>query len=134
MSEPFTIKGQRGELSLYYEDDMVAFDVAEYNKSPRHPDEEDRTRTDGVVSEMFVHYKELPGLIGQLDRMYQGIAQRVRTRAEDAAGWLVNAGVRPQDPARVSASEVKGNPDLMESVALHYLREAADLRRPELPF
>lgn len=134
MAKPYEYKGQRGMLSLYYEDDMVALDVSEYNRQPKHPGDEIREPVDGNEVEMFIHYKDIPNLVSVLDSMRHAIEQRVAKRANDAADQLRRAGVSPRDPAEVTALDMKRDASLMESVALFYLQEAADIRNPELPF
>lgn len=134
MAKPYEYKGQRGMLSLYYEDDKVAIDVTEYTRKPQHPDSETRELVDGATMEMFIHYKDIPNLVSVLDEMRQVIERRIAKRASDAADRLRRAGVSPRDPAEVTALDVRRDASLMESVALFYLQEAADIRNPELPF
>lgn len=122
----YSHNGRRGEISLCCEDEDIAIDVAEYPGT--------RGRKEPLVAEMFINYKAVPGLIAALERMRDTIEEKVRTRAEKAADALARAGVNPRDPAEVTALNVKRDPALMESVALFYLQEAADLRKPDLPF
>lgn len=122
----YSHNGRRGELSLFYEDEDVAIDIAEY------PRTSDGVRVD---AEMFINYKAIPGLIAALERMQGVIEEKVRTRAEKAAASLSDAGVNPKDPDGVTGVALKNDPATLESVALHYLQEAARLRAPiELPF
>lgn len=134
MAKPYEYKGQRGMLSLYYEDDKVALDVTEYTRKPHRLDSETRELVEGDTVEMFIHHKDIPELISALNGMRQAIEQRLTKRANDAADRLRRAGVSPRDPAEVTDFDVRRDPSLMESVALFYLQEAADLRNPELPF
>lgn len=134
MAKPYEHKGQRGMLSLYYEDDKVALDVTEYTRHPQHPDSETREFVDGKAVEMLIHYKDILDLVVALNEMRLTIERRVTKRANDAADRLRRAGVSPRDPAEVTALDVRRDASLMESVALFYLQEAADLRNPDISF
>lgn len=123
----YSHNGRRGEISLYYEDEDIAVDIAEYPTGPSGARRND--------AEMFIHYRAVPGLIAALERMQGVIEEKVRTRAEKAAASLSDAGVNPKDPDGVTGVALKNDPATLESVALHYLQEAARLRAPiELPF
>ena len=126
MTAPFEIKGKRGVLNLYFEDDELAIDVTEYNK---HPGSDHK-----LSVEMFMTYQQIGELIGGLSDMCDQLEERKNKRAQEAAEQLKCAGVSPRDPADVTASDLRRNPDLMESVALFYLNEVTDARTPEYPF
>lgn len=126
MSAPFEIKGKRGVLNLYFEDDDLAIDITEY-----------RTNTLTGLSpsvEMFVTYQQIGELIGGLNDMRDQLEERKNKRAREAALQLEKAGVSPRDPAEVTPEELRHNPDLQESVALFYLNEVHDARTPKYPF
>lgn len=124
----YSHNGRRGEISLYYEDEDIAVDIAEYPTGPSGARRND--------AEMFIHYKAVPGLIAALERMRDTIEEKVRTRAEKAAESLVRDGVNPQGPDELNGFSLKRDPEAMESIALYYLRKAAELRDPsdEMPF
>lgn len=126
MKTSFEIKGRRGVLNLYMEDDNLAIDITEY-----------RTNTLTGLSpsvEMFLTYQQIGALIEGLGNMRDEIDERKNRRAREAALQLEKAGVSPRDPAEVTPEELRHNPDIQESVALFYLNEVHDARAPELPF
>lgn len=126
MKEPFEIKGKRGVLNLYMEDDDLAIDITEYTKNAR-------TGLSPSV-EMFLTYQQIGELIEGLRNMRDEMNERKNRRAHEAALQLTKGGVSPRDPAEVTPEELRHNPDLMESVALFYLTEVQDARTPEYPF
>ena len=126
MKKPFEIKGKRGVLNLYMEDDDLAIDITEY-----------RTNTLTGLSpsvEMFLTYQQIGELIEGLSSKRDEMEERKRRRAREAALQLEKAGVSPLDPAEVTPEELRHNPDIQESVALFYLNEVHDARAPEYPF
>lgn len=126
MKTPFEIKGKRGVLNLYLEDDDLAIDITEY-----------RTNTlTGLPKsvEMFLTYQQIGELIEGLSSKRDEMEERKHSRAQEAALQLEKAGVSPRDPAEVTPEELRHNPDIQESVALFYLNEVNDARTPELPF
>ena len=126
MSLPFEIKGKRGVLNLFYEDDELAVDITEYAKD---------TATGRPRSvEMFLTIDQIGELIGELRERHQKLLDRKHKRAHDAAEHLMSSGVSPRDPDTVFPEQLKHTPDLMESVALFYLNKVTDARNPELPF
>lgn len=126
MSLPFEIKGKRGVLNLFYEDDELAVDITEYEK--------DTTTGWPRSVEMFLTIDQIGELISELRERHQKLLDRRSKRAHDAAGLLMVSGVSPRDPEVVPPQDLKHNPDLMESVALFYLNEVNDARTPEYPF
>lgn len=126
MSLPFEIKGKRGVLGLYTEDDELAVDITEYAKEPA-------TGYPRSV-EMYLDLDQIGELIGELRERRQTLLDRRSNRAHEAAELLSGSGVSPRDPEVVPPQEIKHNPDLMESVALFYLNEVQDARKPEYPF
>lgn len=126
MKKPFEIKGKRGVLNLYMEDDDLAIDITEY-----------RTNTLTGLSpsvEMFLTYQQIGELIEGLSSKRDEMEERKRRRAQEAALQLEKAGVSPRDPAEVTPEELRHNPDIQESVALFYLTEVNNVRTPEYPF
>lgn len=126
MKVPFTIKGRRGVLGLYFEGDDLAIDITEY-------------RTDTLTGlpksvEMFVTHGQIGELIEGLRSMRDEIEARKSRRAREAALQLEKAGVSPRHPAEVTPEELRHNPDLQESVALFYLNEVHNARTTEYPF
>lgn len=126
MAKHFEIKGRRGVLSLFYEGDSVAFNVTEYERGTENPG--DRT------SEMFVPVGRIEELIQQLLEMRTVINDRLAYLPKEVANQLEDFGVTEEDPSGVSNDALQSSADLMESVALFYLKKAADIRNPELPF
>ena len=126
MTTPFEIKGKRGFLNLYMEDDDLAIDITEYVKN-------DRTGLRPSV-EMFLTYQQIGELIAGLSGKRDEMEERKNQRAREAALQLTKGGVSPRDPAEVSPEELRRNPDIQESVALFYLNKVTDARNPELPF
>lgn len=126
MAKQFEIKGRRGVLNLFYEGDSVAFDVTEYEHGTENPG--DRT------SEMFVPVGRVEELIQQLLEMRTVINDRLAYLPKEVANQLEDFGVTQEDPNGVSNDALQTSADLMESVALFYLKKAADIRNPELPF
>ena len=126
MNLPFEINGRRGVLNLFWEGDEVAVDLTEYAK--------DRVTGYPRSVEMFLTIDQIEDLIGELRERHQKLLDRKRKRAHDAAEHLVSSGVSPRDPEVVPPQDLKHNPDLMESVALFYLNEVQDARKPEYPF
>lgn len=126
MSLPFEIKGKRGVLGLYSEEDELAVDITEYAKEPAtgYP----------LSVEMYLNLEQIGELIGELRERRQKLLDRRSKRAEEAALQLTKGGVSPRDPAEVTPEELRHNPDLMESVALFYLNEVQDARTPKYPF
>lgn len=126
MSLPFEIKGKRGVLNLFYEDDELAVDITEYAKD---------TSTGRPRSvEMFLNLEQIGELIGELRERRQKLVDRKQKRAYEAALQLTKGGVSPRDPAEVTPEELRHNPDIQESVALFYLNEVQDARIPAYPF
>lgn len=126
MTAPFEIKGRRGFLNLYFEDDELAIDITEYVKNAR-------TNLSPSV-EMFLTYQQIGELIEGLSGKRDEMEERKNRRAREAALQLMNGGVSPRDPAEVTPEELRHNPDIQESVALFYLNEVQDARTPEYPF
>ena len=126
MKTPFEIIGRRGVLNLYMEDDELAIDLTDYTKNPR-------TNLPKSV-EMFVTHEQIGELIEGLRNMRQHLGERKIQRAREAALQLEKAGVSPRDPAEVTPEELRHNPDIQESVALFYLTEVNNVRKPEYPF
>lgn len=126
MSLPFEIKGRRGVLNLFWEDDELAVDITEYAKDPTTG----RPRS----VEIFLTIGQIEELIGELRERRQKLLDRKHKRVHDAAEHLVSSGVSPRDPDTVFPEQLKHNPDIMESVALFYLNEVTDVRNPDLPF
>lgn len=126
MSLPFEIKGKRGVLNLFYEDDELAVDLTEYAK--------DTTTGYPRSVEMFLTIDQIEELIGELRERRQKLLDRKHKRAHDAAEHLMSSGVSPRDPDTVFPEQLKHNPDIQESVALFYLTEVNDARTPEYPF
>ena len=126
MTLPFEIKGKRGVLGLYTEDDELAVDITEYAK--------DTTTGHPRSVEMYLNLDQIGELIGELRERRQALLDRQSKRAHDAAELLRGSGVSPRDPEVVPPQDLKHNPDLMESVALFYLNEVQDARTPEYPF
>lgn len=126
MSLPFEIKGKRGVLNLYTEDDELAVDITEYAK--------DTTTGHPRSVEMYLNLDQIGELIGELRERHQKLLDRRSNRAHEAAELLSGSGVSPRDPEVVPPQEIKHNPDLMESVALFYLNEVTDVRKPKYPF
>lgn len=126
MTTPFEIKGKRGVLNLYVEDDELAIDLTEYAKNAR-------TGLSPSV-EMFLTYQQIGELIEGLNSKRDEMEERKNRRAREAALRLTKGGVSPRDPAEVSPEELRRNPDIQESVALFYLTEVNDARTPEYPF
>lgn len=126
MSLPFEIKGKRGVLNLFYEDDELAVDITEYAK--------DTTTGYPRSVEMFLTIDQIGELIGELRERHQKLLDRRSNRVHEAAELLRGSGVSPRDPEVVPPQDLKHNPDLMESVALFYLEEVNDARKPEYPF
>lgn len=126
MSLPFEIKGKRGVLGLYTEEDELAVDITEYAKEPA-------TGYPRSV-EMYLNLEQIGELIGELRERRQTLLDRRSKRAHEAAELLRGSGVSPRDPEVVPPQDLKHNPDLMESVALFYLNEVQDARTPEYPF
>ena len=126
MAEPFEIKGKRGFLNLYFEDDDLAIDITEYTKNARI----------GLATsvEMFLTYQQIGELIEGLSSKRDEMEVRKNRRAQEAALQLTKAGVSPRDPAEVTPEELRNNSDVQESVALFYLNEVQDARTPEYPF
>ena len=126
MKTPFEIKGRRGVLNLFWEDDELAVDLTEYAKDPTtgHP----------RSVEIFLTIDQIEDLIGELRERRQKLLDRKHKRAHDAAEHLVSSGVSPRDPDTVFPEQLKHTPDLMESVALFYLNEVTDARAPIYPF
>lgn len=95
MSTPFEIKGRRGVLNLYFEDDELAIDLTEY----------ERMTGPGFRGgfpksvEMFVTQEQIGELIEGLRNMSQRIGECKSQRAREAARQLEKAGVSPRDPA-----------------------------------
>ena len=126
MTTPFEIRGKRGALNLYMEDDDLAVDITEYTKN---------TLTGLSPSvEMFLTYQQIGELIEGLRNMRDEMNERKNRRAREAALQLTKGGVSPRDPAEVTPEELRRNPDIQESVALFYLTEVNDARTPEYPF
>ena len=126
MTAPFEIKGKRGVLNLYIEDDDLAIDITEYRKN---------TLTGLSPSvEMFLTYQQIGELIEGLSSKRDEMEERKLRRAQEAALQLTKGGVSPRDPAEVTPGELRHNPDVQESVALFYLNEVNDARTPDYPF
>ena len=126
MSLPFEIKGKRGVLNLFWEGDELAVDLTEYAK--------DTTTGYPRSVEMFLTIDQIEELIGELRERHQKLVDRKQKRAHEAALQLTKGGVSPRDPAEVTPEELRHNPDVMESVALFYLTEVNNVRKPEYPF
>ena len=126
MAEPFEIKGKRGFLNLYFEDDDLAIDITEYTKNARI----------GLATsvEMFLTHQQIGELIEGLSSKRDEMEVRKNRRAQEAALQLTKAGVSPRDPAEVTPEELRNNSDVQESVALFYLTEVNNVRKPEYPF
>lgn len=130
MKTPFEIKGKRGVLKLYIEDDDLAIELTEYAETLRSGFRVGLPKS----VEMFVTHEQIGELIEGLRNMRQHLVERKSRRAQEAALQLTKGGVSPRDPAEVTPEELRHNPDTQESVALFYLNEVNDARNPELPF
>lgn len=126
MTAPFEIKGKRGVLNLYFDDDDLAIDLTEYTTNPR-------TGLRPSV-EMFLTYQQIGELIEGLSSKRDEMEERKRRRAQEAALQLTKGGVSPRHPDEVTPEELRHNPDIQESVALFYLNEVNNVRKPEYPF
>lgn len=126
MAKHFEIKGRRGVLSLFYQGDSVAFDVTEYERGTENPG--DRT------SEMFVPINQIQELIQKLLEMQTVINDRLAYLPKEVANQLEDFGVTEENPSGVSNEVLQSSADIMESVSLFYLKKAADIRNPEIPF
>lgn len=69
MSAVYHHEGKRGDLDLYYENDMIAVDVTEHRLLPNGFKRD---------AEMFIHLDDIDGLIEALTTMRAHLARRYR--------------------------------------------------------